>query len=769
MFDQTCKSCGREFDRRFRFCPSCGTPAGGGRRTCDYCGAEMAADAKFCPGCGRTTQGGPAPAVQGNTWARGPEDFATRLEVDDLEGALRRDLIIEPGTQAMLLIDGRNAAGTVGPGRYTLRDLADRLTLPSLRRHVTALLVDTGETDLDLAINDIYTTDPLKISLDCHVAVTVGEPVAFITNLLKGARSFSKSQLRSYLYDEIQDAAQECVGQRSAGELHKDLALKQQFAMHIEAHLDETLKQTGLRFSRVRTVNFRHARLSEQAGRQEEYFLQLTKEEADLEHRKRLFDVLDRADVQAIAEETAKVQQFEQRSQLRERMRRAVMSDRFAELTGERETEQFLREQDRGRLLADDEWERIRRTIEWKRDDETWARTVGVEDRERTRAQLLARLQLEDDFEAAHMRLVKQAGLSQEELTYRLTLERQRVEGEQGIEATRQVFRLEQARKEADFRRAEVQAEAATSREQALLNEQQRLSLRLQSARTEAEVASIEREQDRLDAELGIALLEKMKAVRRRDDEERALMDLRNRQAILSMELEAEARRQEIQLKAQQAAHEQQMALDAQEKKYRLDRMERIKDLSPAALIVEAPDSERGRIIADMQQTDAMRGMTPEQILAKMSANSPEAARALAEMARAATEGRLGTEQVAMYERLLERDKEAMEARDKAAQQVADAYKDAAQRTQDIATKALDSQREGMTEIARATSHPPAAQQPPTVVVAGSGGAPTVVGGQAGAAAGGGVQCRRCGTMSPVGTRFCTNCGYEFFKTEGGT
>jgi RNA polymerase subunit RPABC4/transcription elongation factor Spt4 len=764
MFDQTCKSCGHKFERRFRFCPNCGTPAGGGRRTCDYCGAEMAADAKFCPGCGRTTQGGPAPAVQGNTWARGPEDFATRLEVDDLEGALRRDLIIEPGTQAMLLIDGRNAAGTVGPGRYTLRDLADRLTLPSLRRHVTALLVDTGETDLDLAINDIYTTDPLKISLDCHVAVTVGEPVAFITNLLKGARSFSKSQLRSYLYDEIQDAAQECVGQRSAGELHKDLALKQQFAMHIEAHLDETLKQTGLRFSRVRTVNFRHARLSEQAGRQEEYFLQLTKEEADLEHRKRLFDVLDRADVQAIAEETAKAQQFEQRSQLRERMRRAVMSDRFAELTGERETEQFLREQDRGRLLADDEWERIRRTIEWKRDDELrdrrgvvedseWARLVQVDDRERTRAQLLARLQLENEYELRSTRLLQDQEIGAAELKFQLEQERLRVERTQDIEAIKIAFDLQRRRDEDAFRREQEQKERARALEDARTRD----AIRAQGFDEDTRQMLAELDVAAKGFDVILAKREREMAIRW-DDERRRL----------DHQLEQKVRLVDLDLRQRQAEHEMQMARDAQAQQFELEKLGRLKDL-PAAALVAAAGADQGRIIADMQQTEAMRGMTPEQILAKMSANSPEAARALAEMARAATEGRLGTEQVAMYERLLERDKEAMEARDKAAQQVADAYKDAAQRTQDIATKALDSQREGMTEIARATSHPPAAQQPPTVVVAGSGGAPTVVGGQAGAAAGGGVQCRRCGTMSPVGTRFCTNCGYEFFKTEGGT
>lgn len=119
-----------------------------------------------------------------------------------------------------------------------------------------------------------------------------------------------------------------------------------------------------------------------------------------------------------------------------------------------------------------------------------------------------------------------------------------------------------------------------------------------------------------------------------------------------------------------------------------------------------------------------------------------------------------------MYERLLEQNKELLAEKEQASQRVEEAWRTSADKIQETAHRALDSQREGMTEIARATSHPPAQQQPPTVVVTGPGGMPTVVGGAPGAMTGAGVQCRRCGTMSPVGTRFCTNCGYEFFTTE---
>ena len=527
MFDQTCKNCGERFSRSSNFCPHCGTPAARGTLSCRYCGKDIPASARHCPHCGKSTEGGERPAVVGNTWAREPDDFATRIEIDDLEGTLRRDLIIEPGTRAIILVDGRNLAGAVGPGRYTLKSFSDKLSLPSLRRRATALLVDTGEVDLELSINDVYTSDPLKLSLDCHLAVGISDPLAFFTNLLKGARSFSLSQLRSYLYDEIQDAAQECVGERSATDLHTNLSRKQEFSTHVAAHLDETLRQVGLGFSRVRTMNFRHARWDELTQKEEEYFLQLSEEEAELGQRKRLFDVFDRNEIQAIVEETRKLEHYEQRVQLRERMRRAVLSDEFGALTTGRERETFLRDLDRQRLIDDDEWARLQRTMLWKQQDEIWTRGIELDDRDRERSHLLARLELENEYDLKQMKLLQRADLEPAQLELELDLERQLVEGKQEIETQRQGFRLAQARQEAEFRREQEQLDGLARREEALAEEQQRLSLELRRAETAAQVEAIEREQDRLDLELGMVALEKMKAIQRKDEEERKTLELR--------------------------------------------------------------------------------------------------------------------------------------------------------------------------------------------------------------------------------------------------
>ncbi len=756
MFDQTCTNCGGTFSRKANFCPHCGTAAVRGSVDCRYCGKEMSAAARFCPHCGKSSEGSERPAVVSNTWTRDPEDFATRLEVDDLEGILQRDLIIEPGTRAIILVDGRNLAGTVGPGRYTLKTFGDRLSLPSLRRRVIALLVDTGEVDLALMVNDVYTSDPIKLSLECRLAVEVADPMAFFTNLLKGGRSYTLNQLRSYLYDEIQDAAQECVGQRSAADLHTNLAHKQEFATHIEAHLDETLRQTGLRFSRVRTMDFRHTRWDELTQEEEEFFLQLTRDEANLSHRKRLFDVFDQTELQAIAEETKKIGHFEQRAQLRERMRRAVLSDKFAELTSEQEMEQFLRDMDRQKLIADDEWDRIKRTIQWQREgelqdhrwqveDAEWDRLVAVDDRERTQAHLLARLELENEYELKQIRFLQDSELSEAELKFQLDQERTRVERMQEIEAAKIAFDLKQRREQAEFRR-----------EQDVLDREASLAAARDELGLDAERFDEETRQILADLDVAakgfdviLAKREKEMGLHWEDDRQR-----------LDHQLSMKEREIEMDLQQREVEHRMVLEREAQAQEFELARMERLKDLPPEAVVAVA-DAERGRIIADMQRTEAMKGMTEQQILAMAAQNQPEAAQALAEIAKAAAEGRMGQEQVELYERLLRESEQA-------STRVEQAWRTTADKIQETAHKALDSQREGMVEIARATSHPPSEGQPPTVVVTGPGGTPTVVGGPLGAGASGDViLCRRCGTRSPVGTRFCTNCGYEFFPTGG--
>ena len=249
---------------------------------CPHCHRDVRADANFCPYCGNPLKSDPRPRMEDARWARRPEDFATRVDVHDVPSYFRKDVIVEPGTQAILLVDGRNEAGTVGPGRYTLQTLRERMPLIGRARSVVAILVDVGATALEFTVTRLFTRDPLEIALDVRLGVQVAQPVAFLVNFMKGRRSVTLQELRQYLYPEIQNAAAEFIGRYSVQDLGTNLNLKEELAMHVEAHLMETFREMGLRFDRVRAMNFRHAQWDEIQKTKAQYLLQIGKEEAEL-------------------------------------------------------------------------------------------------------------------------------------------------------------------------------------------------------------------------------------------------------------------------------------------------------------------------------------------------------------------------------------------------------------------------------------------------------------------------------------------------------
>jgi hypothetical protein len=90
----------------------------------------------------------------------------------------------------------------------------------------------------------------------------------------------------------------------------------------------------------------------------------------------------------------------------------------------------------------------------------------------------------------------------------------------------------------------------------------------------------------------------------------------------------------------------------------------------------------------------------------------------------------------------------------------------AAKRQQETTSDALKS----ITDVAKAyAENQPQSQSPNVVVVPGSGTTgPQVIntsGGMGPSVVGGEVQvCPKCHAKMPVGTKFCTNCGYRFFE-----
>jgi len=233
-----------------------------------------------------------------------------------------------------------------------------------------------------------------------------------------------------------------------------------------------------------------------------------------------------------------------------------------------------------------------------------------------------------------------------------------------------------------------------------------------------------------------------MKEIKRLDEEERRRIAREDELARQRAALEMEVRRWELRLREK--------SMDQQ---HELARMEYLAQLGVEALITLS-GPEQARLLADLKKTEALKGMSEDQILALAAKDSPEVARAFQERYRAIAEGRASEREREMYERLLaEKDATRREMRDT----LRESHQDALRAVQDIADKSVDAMRDiGVTQAQHPSGQPP-------IIVTGSG---VVASSEAAAEAQrppqGKKVCPQCGRFVDEDWRYCSYCGHAF-------
>jgi RNA polymerase subunit RPABC4/transcription elongation factor Spt4 len=451
------------------FCRTCGERISGGKIICPHCGATLDSGSKFCGKCGKSVTAArkeEAANLQGMRWQRGIDDFATRVEVEDLKGTLQKGLIIEQGTKALLFVNGA-LAETLQPGMYDLGGLASKLRNFEPFRTSTAILIDSGDVELNLNITGIYTKDPLNIDITCKVIAQIENPTFFFNNVMKGRKSYLLSELRGTLYDEMQNAFNEIIGKKSVTELNWDLALKRQFEVSVENHLRTTFQRNGLNFIQLRTIDYMFKRFDKVRGIHEEAFLMISEDEAELQKRKRLFDVYNQTQLQDIFEETKEVEYREKRQKVWADMRALVNSDKMNEIKSADDLEAYLHEINKGKYLREDEVQELLNTFEQSG---------------RNRKFLLDKIDLEHKIELQKLQLVGAE---------------ERRENEELLKRQRDTINFQKER-------------ASVERE-----------VKFEDAKSDASIKDLEREGDQKDLDMGLTALErikKMKADQKREE-----------------------------------------------------------------------------------------------------------------------------------------------------------------------------------------------------------------------------------------------------------
>ncbi len=800
---KACGNCGQNIDANAKFCPYCGQPTEVVGAPCPHCGQPVAANARFCPACGRQIGGARPPDLRGSVWRKSPDEFAVRVEPADLRGTLYKELEVQPGQQVVLLVDGRADEERQGPGRYTVDSLFERLLSLGAGRHVTGLLVDGSYVPLEFQLPKIYTQDDYEVSVRCVVGVQVSNPVAFFTNVLKSQRVLAIGDLRGFLYDEVRDAVQDVLGKQNIRELATGLGMRDSLADAVDIYLNNTLATSGLSFSGVRTVEVSHPRLEALRKQWEE--IRLAREDADadrtqarerklaeVKQREELWDAQLHDEDQETREQRDKTRIYEERAAIWEQARRAIMSDEINQVRTKEDFADFLASINRRQVLRREELDILAEEFDQRK-----------EDRAKARAHTAYLAELERDYNRKQAELVWKTDFTLEEMAAALKVEQQRLADAGLLDSKRwdnDMAALVRDAKRADWDRAEAtkrdlfdrgrekdgQAHRqelekaqtlhrlelrAIETEADLTDAQKRKQTEVELQRYEAERRGIQRQIEAADFD------ERRRQTRAEDEDDMKLageaVDLLAKMKQNKLAAEEQARRivreddltrADAGLKADLARKEAERLDQAQAQAHELAMLQARAQMSAEALIsLSGPD--QARTIADLKKTEAMKGMSDEQVYAMMAAQSPAVAQALTERfkAMAAKPEEVDAQTRALYERMLadiQRDREkADELRERSDQ-----------RFREMFDKALDSQRTGMVDIARATSGQAPAASGPVVIMNPVTGQPQVIqtggpGGAQVAGATGEVQvCPRCRVKSPVGEKYCSNCGFNFYQ-----
>lgn len=606
-------------------------------------------------------------------WKRGDGDFAVRVDLETIRGVFQKGVVVEPGCKALLIVDGAHVE-TLQAGEYNEGGIAARLKNFDLTRSATAILVDVGDVEMRFTLPGLMTRDPMQIDVESTLVVQVDEPLLFFTNVMKGRTALTREELERRFGVEIQNALQEAIGRRTVEELNTDLALKQQFELAVDEHLKRTFSRAGFGFVQFRTIAYRYQGFDRIRGIREEVFLQVTEDEAKLAGRKRLFDVFDRDELQTVFEETRKLERQVAQQRERARIIRELNPLFVDEQKSVDEMEKFLLEVEKGKLLRAEELADYKRTLQEAREDAAAARKF-----------LIRRVDLERELQYEEMRL-----LGREELELRLFEARGR-----------------KVRAEFDLELAKDRERRAHAREQALKDHQAALDVQLLAARNDADRARIHREIQQ--GQIEVYKLYK---------ETQLFLDVTRQREEMNLRLEEEERRLKVQWESK-----------SREAQLQREMIEALSKASVEAVLATAGEAQ-ARIIADLKQTEALKNLSEEQVLAWAATKNPELVRALEKK----YEG-LGKQEIELLYRNWMMDK------DKGRDQLAKTM-------QEMFTKALETQRDVSVAATGANR--------PTVVTGGGLGGPTVIGG--GISGTGIFRCTFCGADLQPHFKVCPIC-----------
>jgi hypothetical protein len=250
-----CPHCGARVRRSSNFCGSCGKPAPSRAVRCGRCGKANGSGAAFCAHCGaELARHGKAMLVD-NRWAREPGEFAAVLDVEDLSGVLRKSLVVEPGTRA-LVFRGERPAGVLEPGRHTVESVPRRLASLGRDGTTTVVLVSSDDVAVELDLPEVWTADEQIVSVKIFLVVRLVDPEALRRAVIGSRWRVLIEDIRERWRADGLPVVAEIVRRETLESLAAKPGLREAVEQELRLELGGACARTGLELVQLRCLDF---------------------------------------------------------------------------------------------------------------------------------------------------------------------------------------------------------------------------------------------------------------------------------------------------------------------------------------------------------------------------------------------------------------------------------------------------------------------------------------------------------------------------------
>jgi hypothetical protein len=294
-------------------------------------------------------------------WSTPAEIFARTLSLEDGDiqrGWVSDSIVIEPGTRACAMVDGR-FLGEIPAGEFTFHDFRDKLQFWR-KGQATFLLTRSDVVRLPVKCDGFVSADDVPIDMRIEVGAQIEDPVLFMRNLMGPRNEYPVKELAERLTPAVKQEAWVAVARLTVDQL-RGPAIAAKVAQDVVDAISPTFRRYGLKVFSVEGLLMQPTGMEKHWDKVKDNNVEVANERLT---NRRMGD-----DVSILTERIA----------LREKLRDIAISDQFDQARSEEELKALITQTDKARLLRKEEMDQLFEGFEQRKDDRDAVRRHIVE------------------------------------------------------------------------------------------------------------------------------------------------------------------------------------------------------------------------------------------------------------------------------------------------------------------------------------------------------------------------------------------------------